>query len=310
MAAHIRMYIGGTLQLPRWQEGFFIGDLRPCRWEACVASVLLLSLSFDWSDDEFMHAWHAVEEQSGAAQPVPMGAHVKEGREEENKGGDEDKGGAHLKCLQHYGNKGVPKAEWHCPTCLTKSKGKPLPPKYGKVTRTAVEPKAAPLPSGTQKSHEISGEKCSDNSSIVASEANIKSKADSEPILGRDVEMVDNDIPLMDQTNNIATEDKPSTQETTEAHKMKAVELSANTGIQISQGGSAATEENLYTKATSDPHIINDVAMGTKAGMPICPRNDVATEEKSQSDCLLPLGVAGMSVARMRVGPIDVVTLQ
>uniref|UniRef100_A0A0E0K4J0 PHD-type domain-containing protein n=1 Tax=Oryza punctata TaxID=4537 RepID=A0A0E0K4J0_ORYPU len=331
--------------------------------------------------------------------------------------------GAHLKCLQHYGNKGVPKAEWHCPTCLTKSKGKPLPPKYGKVTRTAVEPKATPPPAGTQvssqgaaeniavkenhqkvavngnllnqnstqagsavqsstvlalgvtsagaqsqvlsisrlpegnlnndaalssekmgnvgpcssiahcnekppdelqssglpansktgtqsgkspneevssilvsgcvdstndtlhgqKSHEISGEKCSDNSSIVASEANIKSKAASELISGSDVEMADNDIPPMDQTNNIATEDKPSTQETSEAHKMEVVEVSANNGIQISQGGSAATEENLHTEVTSVPHMINDVAMATNAGTPICPSNNVAVEEKSQS---------------------------
>ncbi|KAL6635032.1 hypothetical protein ACP70R_027703 [Stipagrostis hirtigluma subsp. patula] len=56
--------------------------------------------------------------------------------------------GAHLKCLQQYGNKGVPKAEWHCSTCLTQSKGKPLPPKYGKVTRTVVASKAAPPPGG------------------------------------------------------------------------------------------------------------------------------------------------------------------
>ncbi|CAO2047712.1 unnamed protein product [Urochloa humidicola] len=52
--------------------------------------------------------------------------------------------GVHLKCLQQYGNKGIPKAEWHCSACLTQTKGKPLPPKYGKVTRTAVASKAAP----------------------------------------------------------------------------------------------------------------------------------------------------------------------
>uniref|UniRef100_J3LGI9 PHD-type domain-containing protein n=2 Tax=Oryza brachyantha TaxID=4533 RepID=J3LGI9_ORYBR len=330
--------------------------------------------------------------------------------------------GAHLKCLQHYGNKGVPKAEWHCPTCLTKSKGRPLPAKYGKVTRTAVEPKAAPPPAGTQissqgaaeniivkenhqkvavngnilnqnstqavsavhsstvlalgvtaagaqqqplatsrppegnlqndatlssekavnvepcssiahhnekppdelqsrglpansttgtqlgkspneevssvlasgivdstndnlheqKSHEISREKCPDNSSIVASEANIKLKADCELILG-DVEMVNNDIP-MDQTNSVDTEDKPSTQEITEAHTMKAVEVSINTGIQMNQGDSVATEENLHKEATSDPHVISDVATTTNAGTPICPSNNIAIEEKSQFD--------------------------
>nr|XP_018675645.1 PREDICTED: uncharacterized protein LOC103971012 isoform X1 [Musa acuminata subsp. malaccensis]XP_018675646.1 PREDICTED: uncharacterized protein LOC103971012 isoform X1 [Musa acuminata subsp. malaccensis] len=51
--------------------------------------------------------------------------------------------GNHLKCLQSYGNKGIPKAEWHCPRCLASSNGKPLPPKYGRVTRAPIgAPKA------------------------------------------------------------------------------------------------------------------------------------------------------------------------
>ncbi|PWZ23363.1 hypothetical protein Zm00014a_040522 [Zea mays] len=66
--------------------------------------------------------------------------------------------GVHLKCLQQYGNKGVPKAEWHCSACLTQSKGKPLPPKYGKVTRTVVASKAAPPGGGAQLSLQGSAE--------------------------------------------------------------------------------------------------------------------------------------------------------
>ncbi|KAL6911388.1 hypothetical protein ACP4OV_000193 [Aristida adscensionis] len=66
--------------------------------------------------------------------------------------------GVHLKCLQHYGNKGVPKAEWHCSACLTQSKGKPLPPKYGKVTRTVVSSKAAPPGGGAQLPSQVSAE--------------------------------------------------------------------------------------------------------------------------------------------------------
>ncbi|RLN09613.1 PHD finger protein [Panicum miliaceum] len=66
--------------------------------------------------------------------------------------------GVHLKCLQQYGNKGVPKAEWHCSACLTQSKGKPLPPKYGKVTRTVVASKAAPPGGGAQASLQGSAE--------------------------------------------------------------------------------------------------------------------------------------------------------
>ncbi|CAM0944499.1 unnamed protein product [Alopecurus aequalis] len=66
--------------------------------------------------------------------------------------------GAHLKCLQHYGNKGIPIADWHCPTCVAQSKGKPLPPKYGKVTRTVVASQAGPPGGGTQFSVQGAGE--------------------------------------------------------------------------------------------------------------------------------------------------------
>ncbi|KAG8072161.1 hypothetical protein GUJ93_ZPchr0006g42927 [Zizania palustris] len=324
--------------------------------------------------------------------------------------------GAHLKCLQHYGNKGVPKAEWHCPTCLTKSKGKPLPPKYGKVTRTAAEPKTAPPPgvtyvssqraaqniavkenhqklaangnimnpnfmqassaalsvttagaqsqtfspsrppegilnngttsssekvgnvgpcssiahrnekfpdelqssglpaesnSGTQsgkypdeevssvlasghvdstndtlhgqKSPEISGKKCSDNPSVVASKENIKSEADSELISSRELEMVDNSLSPMDQTSNIVNEDnKTSMQETSEPHTLEEVEVSTSTGIPIAQGGSVTAEENLYTESTSDPHTVKDVVLATNAGTTICPSSNVAIEENSK----------------------------
>ncbi|CAO1941968.1 unnamed protein product [Urochloa humidicola] len=66
--------------------------------------------------------------------------------------------GVHLKCLQQYGNKGIPKAEWHCSACLTQTKGKPLPPKYGKVTRTAVASKVAPPGGAAQVSLQGSAE--------------------------------------------------------------------------------------------------------------------------------------------------------
>lgn len=75
--------------------------------------------------------------------------------------------GVHLKCLQQYGNKGVPKAEWHCSACLTQSKGKPLPPKYGKVTRTVVASKAAPPGGGAQLSLQGSAENMAANGNLM-----------------------------------------------------------------------------------------------------------------------------------------------
>ncbi|KAE9456467.1 hypothetical protein C3L33_11554, partial [Rhododendron williamsianum] len=49
--------------------------------------------------------------------------------------------GYHLKCLQSHNQKGVPRGEWHCFKCLSLSNGKPLPPKYGRVTRNITAPK-------------------------------------------------------------------------------------------------------------------------------------------------------------------------
>lgn len=67
--------------------------------------------------------------------------------------------GTHLKCLQSYGNKdGMPKAEWHCPRCLTTNSGKPFPPKYGRVTRTIVPPKGTSNTVATSAASEIKPE--------------------------------------------------------------------------------------------------------------------------------------------------------
>lgn len=62
--------------------------------------------------------------------------------------------GHHLKCLQSYNQKGIPKGEWHCPTCLMASNGKPLPPKYGRVTRNSTVPKASSNATAVQASAE------------------------------------------------------------------------------------------------------------------------------------------------------------
>ncbi|RLM55530.1 hypothetical protein C2845_PM10G09650 [Panicum miliaceum] len=59
--------------------------------------------------------------------------------------------GTHVKCLQYYGKQSLPKPEWYCPTCVLHSKGKPLPPKYGKVTRSIAVPKTC-MTSGAQPS--------------------------------------------------------------------------------------------------------------------------------------------------------------
>ncbi|XP_047341363.1 uncharacterized protein LOC124945041 [Impatiens glandulifera] len=58
--------------------------------------------------------------------------------------------GYHLKCLQSHNQKVIPRGEWHCFQCLSLSNGKPLPPKYGRVTRNMSTHKA---PSNSTDSH-------------------------------------------------------------------------------------------------------------------------------------------------------------
>ncbi|KAI3973819.1 hypothetical protein MKX01_030395 [Papaver californicum] len=60
--------------------------------------------------------------------------------------------GVHLKCLQSFNQKGIPKGEWHCPKCLISSNGRPLPPKYGRVTRNNTTQKVSSNTSKTQAS--------------------------------------------------------------------------------------------------------------------------------------------------------------
>ncbi|CAL5341658.1 unnamed protein product [Camellia sinensis] len=62
--------------------------------------------------------------------------------------------GYHLKCLQSHNQKGIPRGEWHCFKCLSLSNGKPLPPKYGRVTRNIIAPKMLSNTAAVQSSPE------------------------------------------------------------------------------------------------------------------------------------------------------------
>ncbi|KAG9445293.1 hypothetical protein H6P81_016633 [Aristolochia fimbriata] len=58
--------------------------------------------------------------------------------------------GVHIKCLQSFNQKVIPKGEWHCLKCVAISNGRPLPPKYGRVSRNAGTQKASMASSGIQ----------------------------------------------------------------------------------------------------------------------------------------------------------------
>ncbi|KAM3189259.1 hypothetical protein ACQJBY_067898 [Aegilops geniculata] len=89
--------------------------------------------------------------------------------------------GVHLKCLQQDGNEDLSIADWYCPTCVAYSKGKPLPPKYGKVTRTVVASKAR----GVTLQRASENPRTKDDSEKVAGNGSFIKQNSSEP--GRSV---------------------------------------------------------------------------------------------------------------------------
>ncbi|XP_058080212.1 uncharacterized protein LOC131228526 isoform X2 [Magnolia sinica] len=62
--------------------------------------------------------------------------------------------GVHLKCLQSFLPKVIHKEDWHCPRCLIVSNGKPLLPKYGRISRNISVSMASANTSGVQTSPE------------------------------------------------------------------------------------------------------------------------------------------------------------
>ncbi|XP_074567802.1 uncharacterized protein LOC141824418 [Curcuma longa] len=87
--------------------------------------------------------------------------------------------GNHLKCLQSYGSRAISKAEWHCPNCLALSNGKPLPPKYGKVTRAPVPAQKAAPNSVASKKTEDSGPKVSQLKAIANGNSDVSQNSSS-----------------------------------------------------------------------------------------------------------------------------------
>lgn len=62
--------------------------------------------------------------------------------------------GVHLRCLKSFTQRAASNIEWHCPKCLLSSNGKPLPPKYGKVTRNIGASKVSSNTGGAHTSSE------------------------------------------------------------------------------------------------------------------------------------------------------------
>ncbi|CAK9165486.1 unnamed protein product [Ilex paraguariensis] len=119
--------------------------------------------------------------------------------------------GFHLKCLQSSNQKAVPRGEWHCGKCLALSQGKPLPPKYGRVTRNINAPKMSSITSSVQSpvgkkmgslAEKVSQPKISanGNSNLLSAPTGTMGNSSSHPASGLktvlDGEMQGNDIVL------------------------------------------------------------------------------------------------------------------
>jgi hypothetical protein len=123
----------------------------------------------------------------------------------------------------------------------------------------------------------------SDSSFTVATEAKVKSEAQSEALLSGDVEMVDNNGAPVDQVMDGATEENISSQATS-VPNADNVDIINNTETPIDQGSNVVAEEKVNTEADSATHTTKDVEMTTSTGTPIGQSNNTAVEDKFQTD--------------------------
>lgn len=228
--------------------------------------------------------------------------------------------GVHLKCLQQYGNKGVPKAEWHCLACLTQSKGKPLPPKYGKVTRTVVASKAAPPGVGAQLSSQGSAENMAakDNHQRLAANGNLM-----KPISTQGVSTVHNTNVLALSAITSGSQSQPvstlrpienAVKTETSSNVMEGIEQpcsskirpdvksplkSFTSGSSLNAAGSAndiingkqtaeisGAEAKIKSESNSELPVCKDYELVDRGGTSVEQTKIVAPEEKSMSEAI------------------------
>lgn len=89
--------------------------------------------------------------------------------------------GFHMGCLQSYNAKGIPRGEWHCPRCLAMNRGKPFPPKYGRVTRNMNASKGPPDSAGIQFSADKKSQTADDKVNQPNAITNGKAEVKTEP---------------------------------------------------------------------------------------------------------------------------------
>jgi len=94
--------------------------------------------------------------------------------------------GFHVGCLQSYNAKGIPRGEWHCPRCLAMNRGKPFPPKYGRVTRNMNASKAPCNTAGIQfssdKKSQTAEEKVNQPNAIINCKAEVKTEPETAQV--------------------------------------------------------------------------------------------------------------------------------
>ncbi|KFK35921.1 hypothetical protein AALP_AA4G053600 [Arabis alpina] len=166
--------------------------------------------------------------------------------------------GYHLKCLQANNLKGVPKSEWHCPRCVQLYNGKPFPPKYGRVMRSATTAK------------------------MSSSSGDVQLPAEKK--VGKTDPKVFNQEPVSHSENAKATEEDTAMSQTVEAKDAAALkqaveaEDAAAIGETLEAEDAAAISETVEAEDAAMSQAVDDT--NNESQDPL--GNDTETQERSE----------------------------
>ncbi|KAL1208941.1 PHD finger protein [Cardamine amara subsp. amara] len=159
--------------------------------------------------------------------------------------------GYHLKCLQAHNMKGVPKSEWHCSRCVQLYNGKPFPPKYGRVMRSATTAKMSSSTAEVQFSAEKKVGK-------MDQKVNEEAMPQPEPAIPTEDSAMEQTVEAEDAAKNPLVE-APMSQivETEDAAKNPLVKAAMS---QIVEAEDAAINQAVDANYESQDPIVNDDA--------------------------------------------------
>lgn len=200
--------------------------------------------------------------------------------------------GFHIKCREAINQKGIPRGEWHCRNCMALSNGKPLPPKYGRVMRSATPPKGPSNPAGSNSSSEkkaenvdlkVNQQKITTDVQNAGSGSvnNVESASDSR--ISGEIEMPRNGITSSGKDADQSTCSFPNNSTERSTQQDQVSELPAQEKSSLSE-----SSEKISNKCEdSEPmHISQDIIQTEQSNFPkapLTPHQDHSIMEESAS---------------------------